>query len=120
MPFQKGRAKTGGIKPFTKHKITRDVAALLESLNCNPIEGMARIAEDPTVAMPIRARMYAELSQYVSPKLRSVELSGPGGGPVDLNVSASAVEQLERGIARINERKRAPGSAERSDGSSAA
>jgi len=120
MPFQKGRAKTGGKKPFTKNKITRDVARLLDSLDCNPIEGMARIANDATVPVQIRAKMYAELSQYVSPKLRSVEHSGPGGGPIEVDATISPVELLERGIARINERKRASGDPVQPYGGSAA
>jgi hypothetical protein len=119
MPFQKGRAKTGGKKPFTKNKITRDVARLLDSLNCNPIEGMARIACDEKVPVQIRAKMYAELSQYVSPKLRSVEHSGPGGGPIEVDATVSPLELLERGIARINDRKRAPGDLGKPDGTSA-
>lgn len=80
--FQKGHAKVGGRKPFTKNKITSDVAALLDSLNCNPIEGMARIASDDTLPIQIRARMYAELSQYVSPKLQAIRHTGKDGKEV--------------------------------------
>ena len=119
MPFQKGHAKMGGKKPFTKNKITRDVARLLDSLDCNPIEGMARIACDEKVPVQIRAKMYAELSQYVSPKLRSIEHSGPGGGPIEVDATVSPLELLERGIARINERRRETGSSERADGAAA-
>lgn len=79
MPFQKGHPKFGGKKPFTKNKITQDVARLLDALDCNPIEGMARLASDPTTPVAIQARMYAELSQYISPKLRAIEHTGPNG-----------------------------------------
>jgi hypothetical protein len=95
MPFQKGRAKTGGKKPFTKNKITRDIAALLDKLNCNPIEGMARIAADLNVEMPIRARMYSELSQYVSPKLAHMQLTGKDGGPLEIAAAVRNVLQSE-------------------------
>lgn len=106
MPFQKGRAKTGGRKPFTKNKITRDVQALLDSLNCNPIEGMARLASDESQPAPIRARMYAELAHYVHPKLQSTQLSGPGGGPVQVeDVTATPRQRLFDRMARIAERR---------------
>jgi hypothetical protein len=95
MPFRQGHAKMGGKKPFTKNKITRDVAALLDSLNCNPIEGMARIAADEKVDMPIRARMYSELSQYVSPKLGNIQLTGKDGGPLEIAAAVRNVLQSE-------------------------
>jgi hypothetical protein len=117
MPFKKGHVKFGGRKPFTKNKITRDVIGLLNSLDCNPLEGMARIATDPKAPIALQARMYAELSQYVSPKLRSTEISGPGGGPIELDVNTDPDEQLERGIARINDRKRAERNLGQPDGS---
>ena len=88
----------------SKHKITRDVAGLLNELGCNPIEGMAKLATDPKTSEPIRARMHAELAKYVHPQLRSVEHSGPDGGPIQVNY-VSATEQLRSGIARLASRK---------------
>ena len=42
--------------------------------------------------------MYAELAQYVYPKRKAVEHSGPGGGPIETN-DGSARELL---LSRIN------------------
>lgn len=95
MPFEKGRAKTGGKKAGTKNKITRDVAALLDSLNCNPHEGMARIANDESVPIAIRARMFAELGQYISPKLAAMQLSGSLGLKHELGTGATRKRILE-------------------------
>lgn len=101
--------KTGGRTKGTPNRETRTVAAILEALKCNPIEGMARIAMDDKQRPELRGRMYAELAQYRYPKLKSLELSGPGGGPVELNVSPA--EQLNTRIASILNRKREGGSA---------
>ena len=45
-----------------------------------------------------RPGMYAELAQYVYPKRKAVEHSGPGGGPIETN-DGSARELL---LSRIN------------------
>jgi hypothetical protein len=47
---------------------TQEISALLESLGCNPIEGMARIATNEQHSPELRGRMYAELAQYVLPE----------------------------------------------------
>jgi len=49
---------------------------LLESLACNPIEGMARMAMDEKHPPQLRGRMYAELAQYVYPKRKAIEHKG--------------------------------------------
>lgn len=102
--FQKGRAKTGGKRLHSKHKITRDVAGLLDKLGVNPIEGMATLAADPKTSEPIRARMHAELAKYVHPQLRSIEHTGAEGGPIQVSY-VSATEQLRSGITRLAARK---------------
>jgi hypothetical protein len=47
------------------------------------------------VGIDLAAKMYAELAQYVAPKRKAVEVSGPGGGPVEstLNLAALTAEQ---------------------------
>jgi hypothetical protein len=74
--------KTGGRVAGTPNRKTEEAAELLESLGCNPIEGMARIAMNEKHAPELRGRMYAELAQYVCPKRKAMELSGPGDGPL--------------------------------------
>lgn len=69
--------KTGGRMVGTPNRRTVDIQSLLARLNCDPIEGMARIAMDCVNPVEIRARMYAELAQYVAPKRKSVEVA-PG------------------------------------------
>ena len=45
---------------------------------------MAKIAMDQSNPIDLRARMYAELAQYVAPKLKSSELTGADRGPLQL------------------------------------
>lgn len=69
------RAKTGGRIKGTPNRKTADIQELLESLDCSPIEGMARIANDENVDISIRFSAYRELAQYVAPKRKAMELS---------------------------------------------
>jgi len=75
MPFKRGapRPAGSGRRKGTLNRTTGEVAARLAELSCDPIEGMAAIAADTRNAVELRARMYAELAQYVHPKRRAVE-----------------------------------------------
>ena len=74
--------KTGGRVAGTPNRKTQEISALLESLDCNPIEGMARIATNEKYSPELRGRMYAELAQYVYPKRRAVEHAGEPVAPL--------------------------------------
>lgn len=63
----------GGRKKGTPNKGTVDIQERLARLKCDPIEGMAKIAANPKITPELRGRMYAELAQYVAPKLRASE-----------------------------------------------
>jgi hypothetical protein len=67
--------KSGGRTKGTPNKKTTDIQQLLENLNCNPIEGMARIAENVEINISTRLIAYKELAQYAFPKRRSVDLN---------------------------------------------
>ncbi len=68
--------KTGGRQAGTPNRRTLEVQDKLEALGCDPITGMAQLAMDPATDMPIRARLYAELAQYIAPKRKAIEMSG--------------------------------------------
>lgn len=85
------RAKTGGRVKGTPNRMTKDVMEMLQSLGCNPIEGMARIAMDPNNTPELRGKMCAELAQYVYPKRKSLE-GVPGGEPIQHKVKIEFVE----------------------------
>ena len=52
----------------------------LESLGCDPIEGLAKIAMDPSTKAELKVRCFAELAQYVYPKRKAVDLALNEGG----------------------------------------
>lgn len=68
--------RRGGRQKGTPNKATQEVQSLLAEMDCDPIEGMARIAMDESVELPLRASMLKELAQYVAPKRKAVEHSG--------------------------------------------
>jgi len=71
--------KTGGRMAGTPNRKTREVGELLESLDCDPIRGMAAIALNPEASLELRGRMNAELAGYLYPKRKAVEHSGELG-----------------------------------------
>lgn len=77
-----GPRKGAGRKPGVPSKKTQDVADRLAALGCDPLEGMAMIAMNEENAPELRGRMFAELAQYVLPKRKAIEHSGPAGGPI--------------------------------------
>ena len=102
--FQKGHAKTGGIKKGGHHKITNELRLLLDDLGCNPIEGRARIAMNGEHPVEVRRRAYADLVRYIHPQLQAVAVSGPDNGPIQTE-SVSARELLLARIAELRERR---------------
>ena len=77
--------KTGGRTAGTPNRKTLEISALLESLGCNPIEGMASIAMDDKHSPELRGRMYAELAQYVYPERKAVQLAAETEGSLQTN-----------------------------------
>lgn len=86
MPNAKGE-RMGGRQKGSRNKITEEIQAKLARLKCDPLEGMATIAKDPTATLELRGRMYAELAQYVAPKRRAVEHSGVNGEAIQMIIS---------------------------------
>ena len=74
--------KTGGRKKGTPNKRTQEIQAKLETLGCDPIEGMARIATDETNPPELRLKAYSDLAPYLYPKRKAVEHSGEFSKPV--------------------------------------
>jgi hypothetical protein len=88
MPFAPGSHKPtrSGRKKGTPNRSSLEVAERLRELNCDPIEGMARIAMDKRHTPELRGRMYAELAQYVYPKRKAVELAADPVTPQQSNL----------------------------------
>ena len=70
--------RRGGRSKGTPNKKNLSIQAKFESIGCDPLEGMARIAEEAmaTQDYQLAGNMYKELAQYVAPKRKAVEISG--------------------------------------------
>lgn len=107
MPFVKGKAKTGGRKPGSKSRFDRTVHEKAEQLDIDPFEVLLLFAKGDWQALgyeskekivayskeggPIysdiikpEARIHAagEAVQYLFPKQKSIQHSGPNGSPI--------------------------------------
>ena len=69
------RLKTGGRIKGTPNKRTLDIQQRLDDLGCDPIVGMAKLAQDENNPPELRGRMYSELAQYIAPKRRAIEVA---------------------------------------------
>lgn len=66
--------KTGGRTKGTPNKDRASLVEKLEELGCDPITEMAKIAMEKENDINLRSKMFAEIAQYVCPKLRSTDL----------------------------------------------
>jgi hypothetical protein len=82
-----GTPKTGGRQKGTPNRMTLHVADILIRLNCDPIEGLARIAMDEDNPVDVRARCYIELAQYLYPKRKPVDVARDERTPINVNVN---------------------------------
>ena len=108
MPFVKGqpRPAKAGRKPGSPIKLIRStVTSILESMNCSPVENLAKIANDEKVEVNIRRAANSDLMRYCYPQLRSIEHSGPGGGPIPVT-AVDPYDAITRELSRIAERSR--------------
>ncbi len=53
----------------------------------DPLVAMARIGHDLQVSIDIRANMHAKIAAYMHPQLRSVEVGGNDGQPIELKLN---------------------------------
>lgn len=71
----------------------------LDELGYDPIEEMVAIASDPLTPRDERARLASDLAGYCYPKMKSVEVSGPGGE--SLFAQLSPTERAQRVLAMV-------------------
>jgi hypothetical protein len=79
--------KTGGRVAGTPNRKTTEVAALLESLNCNPIEGMVSIAQNPDASLELRSKIFNDLARYIYPHRKAIEHTGEDGSVLKIEVT---------------------------------
>jgi hypothetical protein len=83
MPGPAKGTRPSGRKKGVPNKKTFDLQAKLESLNCDPIEGLAKICKDPKTLPQLRAEIYLDLMGYLYAKRKAIEVSGQDGSPIE-------------------------------------
>jgi hypothetical protein len=82
MPFQKGRARTGGRAPGTLNHSTADIKALAFKHCPDAIMGLAKLAQDPSPM--IRMAAYKELLDRGIGRAAQPQTGADGEGPVEV------------------------------------
>tara|TARA_B100000287_G_scaffold365834_1_gene360752 strand:- start:21173 stop:21499 length:327 start_codon:yes stop_codon:yes gene_type:complete len=95
--MSKGGARPGAGRPKGQaNKRTQAIQERLEELQCDPIEGMAMIANDMSLDHSLRLAAMKELAQYVAPKRKAVDMATTFDGSVNIEVvKFSEIEKQE-------------------------
>jgi len=115
MPFVKGQPRPPGsgrkkgtpnrstiLRPLIERIATGEVA--------DPVRTLNEIMEGPRTPLPLRLRAAEILCEYAYPRLRTVEVSGPGGAPLVSPASAADLkEALKRALADVARERAALG-----------
>ena len=89
--------RTGGRKPGVPNKRTVELAERLDALGLDPVLGLAKIAEDPTASLELRAKVLADLMSYMYPRRKALDVSAAAQRPVSiqLNIPAKATNEAD-------------------------
>lgn len=80
--------KTGGRQKGVPNKQKAGLLAMLAERwpDYHPVVAMADIANDAGLDLDLRFQAHKEVAQYIEPKRKAVEHSGPEGGPMALKI----------------------------------
>lgn len=110
--------RRGGRQKGTKNKRTVILGTAKEAMlqeGCNPLVVLAKAANGE-IKSDLRVRAASELAKYGWPMLNRNELSGVGGGPVQMEMFESPAERIAGKLARLAARV-TPADAGQPDGS---
>lgn len=84
-PGNPGRppGKTLALYQNLRGRITKAMKVRYGIDDYDPVIALAEIACDPSNPLDTRAAAHARIAQYLYPALKQVEVSGPGGGPIE-------------------------------------
>ena len=67
--------RRGGRAKGTPNRQTQLVRDRLAELKCDPVQGLVKIATDPSNTPELRAKVYADLLAFSAPKPKAIELT---------------------------------------------
>jgi hypothetical protein len=104
MAFQKGVKPPGsGRKPGSPNKrnvVRQEIFDKIVEKHGDPLEALAEMAFDPNHPLDIRKDCLKEVVQYGHAKKKSVEITGPDGGPIEARLEL--VGQISDLISKLN------------------
>jgi hypothetical protein len=80
-----GLPKTGGRKKGTPNRATRTLKEKLDTIDCDPVLELTKIAMDEKNSIEIRVRCLIEIAPYVHPKRKPVDLSSDQPTVINVN-----------------------------------
>ncbi len=85
--FAKGHKRLGGRAPGTANHSTQQARAMVEAFCAHGLEGAMALYDKAAKKSPTKALVaLSRFLEYMLPKMRAVEESGPGGGPVVVEI----------------------------------
>ena len=104
MAFKKGVATPGAGRPkgsINKRNVVRqEVFDRIVEKHGDPLEALAEMAFNPNHPLDIRKDCLKEVVQYGHAKKKSVEITGPDGGPIEARLEL--VGQITDLISKLN------------------
>lgn len=95
---QKGGKRPGaGRKKGEPNKRTAEAMEMAAATGITPLEYMLQVMRDDNEESPRRLAAAQAAAPYVHAKLSSVELTGKGGGPVDMSWDINFVKPADEG-----------------------
>lgn len=104
MPFVKGKIKTGGKKKGTPNQVTKDQRERAALIIDNNIDRMQGWIDKVAAENPERAyKMLLDMFEFSLPKLKAIELSGPGGKDLNPHITIRLIDTADQIPPEISE-----------------
>jgi len=82
-----GLPKTGGRKKGAPNRATLTLKEKLETIGCDPLLELAKIAMSEKYPIEIRVRCLSEIAPYMYPKRKPVDLSSDKSAVINVNTT---------------------------------
>lgn len=109
-----GSGRKKGTPNLRNFEFRKSVLEKLIELKCDPIEGLAKIAQSRAKAN-VRARCYSDLAGFIYPKLLRTEVSGVDGNAIKVEHAGAGLERLTGLLDRLAAQAAAGRAAEPTD-----
>jgi hypothetical protein len=82
-----GLPKTGGRKKGTPNQATLTLKQKLDSIGCDPLFELGKIAMNEKISIEVRVRCHSEIAPYIYPKRKPVDASTCERPAININTN---------------------------------